>query len=376
MKIGIITIPPKGNYGGIMQAYALQYILSAKGNDVELIMPNNVVNFKLNPLIAPLVYAKRLYRKYIKGERDLLIRYENRIQYEIDTIAQNMCHFIDTNMRQYKCGSYADICSNDFDAIVVGSDQVWRVKYLENILSAYLDFAKNWKIKRIAYAASFGIDNMSEYSQAEIEECAKLAKLFDAISVREDSAKELCKNYFNVDAQHLLDPTMLLESSHYNEISDSVDRQSNIVFSYFLDQSKDKKKIENYIAERLALRPYQVLPNLLFTPGRKELENYLLPSPERWLAAFRDAEFVVTDSFHGAVFSIIFNKPFVVVMNKERGAARFTSLLKMFGLEDRLIHSSDDIKEHHFDDIDWSRVDSIKKEWQDKSFNFIKKNLH
>ena len=119
------------------------------------------------------------------------------------------------------------------------------------------------------------------------------------------------------------------------------------------------------------------MPKLKLTKenAKKHLNDCVFPSVTKWLRAFMDAEMVITDSFHGCVFSIIFNKPFWVVGNKERGQARFSSLLSLFKLEDRLI-SVDDIESINWNTpIDWDSINNTKKEWQDLSLSFLTENL-
>lgn len=372
MRIGILTIPPSINYGGIIQACALQTLLTDMGHEVYLITPKRTpLYFKLAPLTAPLVYLKRLYRKYIKGEKNLVIFYTQRLQLEHNTIALYTHEYIDKHIHKYNCENFNEIDPNFFDAIVVGSDQIWRGRFHVNILNSYLDFAKSWNIKRIAYAASFGIATMEEYEDNEIVECGELLKLFDAVSVREDSGVELCKDYFGVEAQHLLDPTMLLESSHYTSLCEAEQQHSNILFSYFLDKTPEKETTEKQVAKHCGLNTY-CFRQMEYKRGIKDIDKYILPSPSKWIAAFRDAEFIVTDSFHGTVFSIIFNKPFIAIINQRRWATRFTSLLKIFGLEDRLITECRELEEKHFAAIEWNQINKIKREWQQKSFDFLK----
>ena len=138
--------------------------------------------------------------------------------------------------------------------------------------------------------------------------------------------------------------------------------------SYMLDETEEKNTILQHIVEeqRYNLVSYKNIDNP---------DNNNVPSVEEWLKAFHDTDFVFTDSFHGCVFSIIFNKPFIVYGNKERGMARFNSLLKIFGLEARLVTNNEEAKKIISQPIDWEKINTIKKEWQEKSLNFLKENL-
>jgi hypothetical protein len=262
---------------------------------------------------------------------------------------------------------------------VVGSDQVWRPRYSPCITNYFFDFlSPQDKVKRIAYAASFGVDEW-EFSEEETSKCKDLLKLFDSISVREASGTHLCSKYLNRDdALHVLDPTMLLEKEDYISIveREKEPKSSGALFCYILDESSEKKQIIESIVSQINTIPFTQMPKCKITYEnlRDRLEDCVYPSVTAWLRAFIDAEMVITDSFHGCVFSIIFNKPFWVIGNKERGFARFDSLLSIFGLQNRLI-SSGALPVDTYATINWSRVNAIKKEWQQKSMNFLKNNL-
>ena len=134
----------------------------------------------------------------------------------------------------------------DFDAIIVGSDQVWRTCYNPQIENAFLDFAKEWKhVRRIAYAPSFGIDEW-EYSEEQTQKCRQLVQKFDAVSVREVSGVKLCREYLGVEAKHVLDPTMLLDKEDYLYLISRAEvvRHSNTLLQYVLDKNEDRVAIE------------------------------------------------------------------------------------------------------------------------------------
>jgi hypothetical protein len=205
------------------------------------------------------------------------------------------------------------------------------------VSDAYLRFAEKFKVKRVAYAASFGIDEW-DYTDEETARVRQLAQKFDAISVREDSGVELCKKYLGVHAEHVVDPTMLLDKADYVKLIEAanVPKSKGNLFEYVLDASAEKTEFINRVAADRGLTPFSV-HNTNVENGDAPAEMRVQPPVEQWLRAFLDAEFVVTDSFHACVFSIIFGKPFIAVGNAQRGNARFDSLFKMFGLEHHLI---------------------------------------
>lgn len=331
MRIAILTIPLNANYGGILQAYALQTTLEKLGNH-EVVVLDNPYLLKMPPkFLRPFVYAMRLVGRKLG-------MYHGNIKKEVakNTYCANTYHFVNTNIHEYYINGLEDIPKDRFDAIVVGSDQIWRSYffhlYFGEMPDAFLRFTNGWNIKRIAYAPSFGVEKW-EYSEAETEECKKYIQKMDAVSCREVEGVEMCKKHLNCDTvKHVLDPTMLLTKDDYQKFVTINKEKTGKLLVYVMDPTEDKQRLIDTIASK-----YCLVPNSIYKSGVKSP-----PSVEFWLQQFEDAEFVVTDSFHACVFSIIFGKEFIVYGNKNRGLSRFTSLLRMFGLEDRLILSFDE----------------------------------
>lgn len=370
-KIGIVTLPLRLNYGCILQAYALQTILINLRNDVTLIQPK-YRGFEIpHGLTTPFVYGKRAVLKFL-GLSDIPVYAEKQLNEQWPVISEKIRWFVKQYVHLKEVSSYEELNSKDFDALVVGSDQVWRPAY-SNLYQCFLQFAENWDIKRIAYAASFGTDE-KEYSSEQIEICKSLAQKFDAISVREDSGVNLCNDYFGVQAQHVLDPTLLLDKEDYIKLvkeSKCGDSKGDL-FVYFLDPSKEKNEVVEMIAKKKHLTPFSVKAknDYKYAP----IEDRIQPPVEQWLRGFLDAEYVVTDSFHGCVFSIIFNKPFIAVGNAERGMARFTSLFSLLGIKERLVSCI--INNELIDaPVDWLSVNRIMSNLRGSSTDFVNHNL-
>lgn len=376
MKIGIVTQPLHNNYGGLLQNYALQQVLKGLGHEVYTINKCHLGIYAARWDIRFKFAIKQLIRKFIG--RNYAPFYKDFLK-----IRQHCIKFVQENInttKMYKSqGELEDIIAKEhFDAYIVGSDQVWRPCYSENIYNDFLDFCQTQAgIKRVVYAASFGVSEW-EFSNEETKECSRLAKLFDSISVREDSGISLCKEHLGVDAIHVLDPTMLLDAKHYEQLADNAGEKKSEgdLFCYILDNNdiisqaiRDLEKSHSMTSFQVKSKKSGMLSN------KSSIYDYIIPSPTKWIRAFMDAKMVFTDSFHGCVFSIIFNKPFWVIGNKNRGNARFDSLLKLFNLEDRRI----DIAEVNTIDftrpIDWSSVNDIKRKWQNKSTQFIKEYI-
>ena len=378
MKVGIITQPLQTNYGGLLQNYALQQILYGLGHEVYTInrkYPFDVYSFKLYKYL--IFHIKQIIYKYI-GKSYLPTKKE-----KLD-IVKNCVKFIEDNILVTNAiisrKEYIELLKKHcFNAFVVGSDQVWRPQYSPNIMDDFFVFCQNEKnIKRIAYAASFGTSEW-EFNEEETKECSRLAKLFDAISVREDSGIILCNVNLGVDAELVLDPTLLLDKEHYIKLVEKYNEEvsDGDLFCYILDDGDTINNVISDIVRSTSLKSFQVKANKSKRTLKRceKISDYIIPSPTKWLRAFMDAKMVFTDSFHGCVFSIIFNKPFWVIGNDYRGNARFDSLLKLFNLENRRIRISEICNIDLTEPIDWEQVNSIKKVWQEKSINFLKDNL-
>ena len=327
MKIGIITIPPSFNYGNILQAWALQTVLQRMGHAVEIIVarPRRI---KLPPYKKPLVYAKRIFLKYSGANRNIIVRYEDALA----VLLQHTERFIQQylNLCEYK--SFCDIPVNRYDAFVVGSDQIWRKRYNSDICKCFLSFTEGWNVKRVAYAASFGTSNW-EYSMEETIDCARLLSIFDGISVREADAVRLVDERFHLKAIHVLDPTLLLEKEDYIQLfqNASTPPGSGDMLCYILGKEIEVQNKIHTIATERGLKPFKVYSR--FDDQSAPMSERIQPPVETWLRGFYDAKLVVTDSFHATVFSIIFQKPFILFGSGVRGNERMESLLKMAGFD-------------------------------------------
>lgn len=375
MKICILTQPLYTNYGGILQNYALQFILKSMGHEVWT--ENRTLDkLSIGARIRRISWFRRLMKKS---------KYPAPSLYYRKIIGQHTKIFIDkyiTLTRPVNSSTMRDIFQTyDFDAYIVGSDQVWRPTYSPCITNYFLDFTCDDNVKRIAYAASFGTSDW-EFSKEERIICRKLLEKFDAVSVREDSAVELCAKYFSVKAEQVLDPTMLLEKEDYMHLLD--DNLSNVIdlglMVYFLDYTEKKQQMVVDIMRRTKLKVVKINPPLpresFFDVGPKGVSNCIFPPVTKWIEGFYKSIFVITDSFHGTVFSIIFNKPFIVIANKERGNDRFYSLLKLFNLESRLIEKENQNWEEILDaPISWKSINEKRALLKKYSICFLKNSL-
>jgi hypothetical protein len=379
MKIGILTQPLINNYGGILQNYALQIFLKRECFEPCTINRHFSPTLKIQRIVSIL---KRGFLKYFLHKNVIIRIYPTKKEQTV--INQKVDQFVRKNIIQTEKfhKNRFDLIQKKykFDAYIVGSDQVWRPKYSPCITNYFLDFLDgNTKVKKIAYAASFGTDDW-EFTIEQTKNCSALAKQFDAISVRENSAVSLCKKYLCVEAIPVLDPTMLLTKEDYLfliEQESIPERRNNILFTYFLDDWAERKNMINEFASKLNLQEVSGMPLQLFElRDSYNLYNNVYPSIAEWLSGFRDARFVITDSFHGTVFSILFKKNFLVYVNEQRGLERLNSLLKLFGLMDRVIFSYKELPQKTLEkNIDWRMVYDVLEKEKKKSYSFLKQAL-
>ena len=371
MKILIVTHPLGNNYGGLLQAYALQQILKELGH-------------------CPLMMNARgesLKTKVLRQLRNSFYSLIGRFyvtQNDKEELSRNMTYFAKTYITpqtpvlRSRKEKQDYIKRNAINAVVVGSDQVWRPIYLNDIYHYFLDFTEGLNVKRLSYAASFGVDCW-EFSVEQTKRCKQLVAQFDAISVRESSGVTLCEEYLQQSATLVLDPTFLLSKEQYMALVEKENEPvvSGDMFCYILDKSEDTKRTVDVISASMNYRPYYCMPKEVeysrMTKNNKQ--SFVYPPVTQWIRSVMDAKMVLTDSFHGCVFSIIFNKPFWIVVNRKRGAARFVSLLNMFGLENRIVNACELECKDWNEPIDWESVNQIIMQWKEKSIQFLIDNL-
>lgn len=363
-KVGLLTMPILDNYGGIIQIAALYHIIESNGYQPVLI-DKRYNQSDIKTFIKNVLANNPFYKLY---DYNNTVRRRIRLSKISDFISD---YFVNASKPLYNERSLKAFV-RDIDTVIVGSDQVWRYKYVkENYKHYFLSFVDDHKIK-ISYAASFGVD-FWEGDNLSIENIRILLKRFKTVGVREDNGVEICKNTFDfVSAEHVLDPTLLPNVAFYNSIINKENINKEIsLFNYVLDRSEPKQNLVKKIAEVRSLTIDEIGLN-------DKLKNDVYkPSLSEWLYHFKNSDFVVTDSFHGTVFSIIFNKQFIAIGNKTRGTARFESLLKIFGLESRLVKEDqvDDVDNILLQVINYTEVNKVLEQERSKSLNFLLNSL-
>ena len=362
----ILTHPLTGNYGGLLQAYALYSTINALGYQAYI--------YRYQPADMPL------------GIKDYWRHFKRHIKYCLGKC--NEAHTVWRRLmiaRKFLKGirffDERQIEKLESDAaFVVGSDQVWRAifcRMMKHPAYYFLDFATPAQRKRsISYAASFGIDEW-EGTPEETAECARLLQEFKAVSVRESSGIDICRNFMNTPSAHQMpDPTILLQRHDYESL---IRRERTwapgdaTLAAYVIDENGNRPHLLQETATILGCNLQHLLPHADAARRR----DRFAPTVGQWLRLILDCDYFITDSFHGTVFATIFNKPFVCLGNQGRGSARFETLLGTFGLQDRLVTKPDaaEIKRVLTTPIDWAPVNTALASERQRGRNFLQLHL-
>lgn len=359
MKIGLVTIAHGQNYGNRLQNYAIQYILSKKGHQVETIRHpyfgfSKMVKIKI-------VIKKFLNLKYNKETKR--IEKFNKFNKKYINFSD---FFVDSAEVNSKISLY-------YDAFMCGSDQIWNPNYFVEKDSYFLSFVEGKR--KIALSASFGLENIID--PAERERIGRQLKSLSSISVREKSAQKIVRELSGRDSLHVIDPTLCLSKEEWMEIET---KPKNIepdkyVLCYFL--GKYPKEKVNKIREKFRKinKEIVLLENEYSNLGMCSDEEFSMgPSEFIWL--LRNSYMVLTDSFHAIIFSIIFNKKFSILKRdtiEEDISTRITGLIDMFEIQNAYYQESD---KDDYAEIDYVNAKQIIFEEKTKFLKFIDDSLY
>lgn len=332
MRIAILTLPLHTNYGGILQAWALQTVLERLGHKVVILGIKNSSHYLVE---WPFVWLKRCILKVLdKYDNKIFIEIINRKKYNREY--GSIITFIKRRIKTLKINSLQQIPYKQFDAIIVGSDQIWRPDYLrylwhcDNIGKAFLNHISSHELRKISYAASLGKD-VWPFTPMDTDIIKKALNDFSALSVRELSAVHLFQRYCNIPVRLMADPTLLLEAKDYEILCNTkFDYSKKQITSYILDPNEDTDHI---------IKSITMSKRISHSELNKRSITGLSTSIENWIKGIAESQLVITDSFHGCVFSIIFHRPLIFIGNKNRGNTRFDSLIELFGLHSNYVES-------------------------------------
>lgn len=378
-KVGIMTLHFSINYGAVLQCMALEKYLTLRGNDVEVIdyVPVYLLDF-WKPWISPLDKCKN--RLIYCGKNPIktaciMIRtfcealLENKSYFYKKRKYDKFNRFVEKNIKKtadhFDDISELDIKSSNYDVIISGSDQVWNPGFTKGeIDSAYLlDFGKGYV--RTTYAASSGI------SQDEfVKKLAGQIRNIEHISVREKSlADSLNAIDNNLNVRRVIDPTLLFSGREWRKYENNdVIKNDDYIFVYCLKQHDEFAQVLDLLKKKLKCRVIDLSPQQVCN-AMKDSHNCSDCGPAEFLAYIDHAKYVITNSFHATVFSILFEKNFLTIPDKGTGS-RMIDLLEDFELTERIYNKNCNI-EAYLSPVDFRKTKVIQEKLRAEADNYF-----
>lgn len=353
MRVGIITFQHANNYGAILQAYALQTAVKKYGHECD------VIAYKSEYIEKPYSFSQ-LKRKGL-------------VQYVIGTLGY-VCYL----PRRKACNRFRSLISysrkvdkdsiasmnDEYDLFLAGSDQVWNYKLTGGDMNFLLKFVAD-SHKKNSYAASIGIHDIEDFMKEEYKENLKS---FSHISVREKRAKEILQELGDIDSTVVVDPTLLLAAKEWEALIEEDGDKEEYILVYQLGISK---RLVSYVKKLSKEKKLKVRYIPFPLGGYVRSRCMLKAGPYEWLRLFKNAKYVVTDSFHGVVFSILFHKQFVVEVNERNKnvGGRIYELLDRVNLNNRIINKNAGID--IADEINFDTADRVLSEQRQCSCKYL-----
>ncbi len=367
MKIAVITFHGAHNYGSMLQTYALQTyvegLAEATGKDCKY----DVLNFRTN-------LQKNLYNvlnfKSVKGlvKSAMALPYYGKLKKQHSKFEKFLATELNTTYEVSSLDELRALASN-YDVVISGSDQIWNVRATDFNFAYLLDGVK---CKKISYAASLGPLDI-DWSKYDSERYKKLLSDYDAVSVREEKSKSMVDTLLgDVGCQIHIDPTLLLSKEQWQDLqSDMGNKKGKYILFYCLEPNKNHIRIAQLLSKKMGIpviaTKYRGKADY-FNPFVKQYNA----GPKDFLSLVDNAQAVITSSFHGTVFSLIYGKPFVCIDGLKDG--RISSLLKLVGAESNAVSQDiDDVQIPEIPDVE-SVISAIQKE-RERSREYLNKNL-
>lgn len=369
MDVGIMTFALSDNYGALLQTYATAKAIETLGATPVVYKYND--NERINASMCTSAKIKHMVWKYVK----------NVFLFGIKKRKFNMFRksYIPMTTRCYHNNYELKKEPGNYDLYIAGSDQIWNPDVFLYDKSYFLDFVPEGK-RKISYASSFG---KAVFNCKNVEDYAKLLGEFECLSVRESSGVNIIKEVCNKDATVVLDPTMLLDKTEWRKLAlygKKRARNFKGILCYVMPGDKEVTETIEYVAQqlhkktglpimRLGLKEYEVLKH-----GYEQCDIWA--GPLDFVSYFNNAEYVVTNSFHGTAFSLVFEKKFYVIINdklKEEQSLqeRVLSILDKVNANEAIITTSQkDVSEEAI--LDYNTISSKLDEERQKSLDYLK----
>lgn len=351
MKIGILTFHRAINYGAVLQAYALQKYLESQNIKVDIIDYRSEVieeSYKL--------FYYTITRKNVRSLISDIIKLPTRVKKR-----SGFDKFLNRQLKLSNPIKKSDLIGivDEYDFFITGSDQVWNLDITGKDYTYFLDFIID-NNKKTSYAASLGNFNL-----VDAIETKDLLKDFKYISIREESKKNIIENYINKCIDVSLDPTLLLSKKDWEKIALSPREKSEYLLLYTVDKPI---KLINYARKIAKEKNLKIIYITEYFNREDGIEYVRDASPEEFLGYFKNANTILTNSFHGTVFSILFEKCFYVELQGQRKYNdRSENLLLNLDLQNRIIKN----EEISIEKIDWDMVKENLKVKCEASYKYI-----
>ena len=346
MKVSILTYHDEDNYGATLQAYATYKAIEELGYQAEFID----LHFpKTDNFINRIIFSLKRFR--FNKFRNKYFKNKTKTYYSVDELKQN---------------------PPQSDVYLIGSDQTWNPDISKDLALAYwLDFGTD-SIRRITYAASFGKSKWEDTTYAPTEKIMELMKKFSTLLVREESAVDICRDVFHEDSKQVVDPVLLFDN--YKELIGDAKIDNTKVVAYKLINSQDFYEKVRFFAKTNGLTAHSI-------GSVRRVKGFVCRYPVGvigWIREFATSKYVFTDSFHGTVLSLIFQKQFIVYVGDAKRITRITSLLKPLGLDYRIV--SNDVSAEKMEEIikipiDYISVGDLLESSRTKSWELLKHAL-
>lgn len=359
-KLGIITFHTALNYGAVLQTYALQKFLSDNNFN------NDVIDYQCD-------YINDCYKPFFVSDGKIINSLIRGVLFgkTIRKKRKNFNEFLENNLnlskKKYNAQNISNV-QNDYANIITGSDQVWSPVSAGFDKAYFLPFVT--ENHKFSYAASIGEKDLS--NELMVEYKSRLNG-YNCVSVREETAKDLILKIDSTKDVHVnVDPTLLLDKSKWEDLAEKTTENQPYLLIFNVEKPIHNLEFAKNLAKKNNLKIIYI--NDRTVKKDKDIKYYEAVSPKTFLSLFLNASTVVTNSFHGTVFSIIFEKDLYVELdNKKKFNVRAEALLKMVSINDRII-DNENAKEK-YDDIDWVKVKNILETKREESLNYFKSIL-
>ncbi len=377
-KIGIITILNVNNYGAELQAFALHHKLKLMGYDNEII---NYLYYK-NPEYISEINSKPLIKTSVKNKlKDLAIKWLDKysaLKYpDIAKIRkQRFDDFHKNNTalsKVYKSYSELYDANLTYESYIVGSDQVWNPNNGTNLAPYFLTFAPQTSNK-ISFASSFGVGSINE---AYYKQYNKWINNLDHISTRETDGVNIIKNVTGKNATHVVDPTLLLSKKEWQKLMVPYDHKGPYILLFIFKKNKYAEDLAYKIQKKTGLKIIRVCKNEMPLESDNKILNIRDFGPLEFLGLYHGASVVLTTSFHGTIFSLIFEKPFYTVTpSSKNNNSRQENLLAIMNLKERLLREGDQVNLDNLLKIDFRDVKEKLDKQIKNSIEFLEESLN